>query len=72
MPAVLNAANEIAVHSFLAGHLRFAEIPDVVAYVMSATRSKWSGQWMMYYNVTRMPGIDQGTNCQRRINKCPY
>jgi len=40
MPAVLNAANEIAVHSFLAGHLRFAEIPDVVAYVMSRHQVK--------------------------------
>lgn len=40
MPAVLNAANEVAVHSFLAGHLNFAEIPEVVAYVMSRHRAK--------------------------------
>ena len=29
-PCVLNAANEIAVHAFLAGRLRFVEIPDVI------------------------------------------
>ena len=29
-PCVLNAANEIAVHAFLAGRLRFIEIPDVI------------------------------------------
>ena len=29
-PAVLNAANEIAVHAFLAGRIRFLEIPMVV------------------------------------------
>ena len=29
-PCVLNAANEIAVHAFLEGRLRFLEIPDVI------------------------------------------
>ena len=29
-PCVLNAANEIAVHAFLGGRLRFVEIPDVI------------------------------------------
>jgi 1-deoxy-D-xylulose-5-phosphate reductoisomerase len=29
-PCVLNAANEIAVHAFLAGGLRFLEIPEVI------------------------------------------
>ena len=29
-PCVLNAANEVAVHAFLAGRLRFSEIPDVI------------------------------------------
>ena len=33
-PCVLNAANEIAVHAFLAGRLRFVEIPDVIARVL--------------------------------------
>lgn len=35
MPAVLNAANEVAVHYFLTGQLRFVEIPEVVSFVMS-------------------------------------
>jgi len=33
-PAVLNAANEVAVEAFLAGRLRFTEIPDVIRYVL--------------------------------------
>lgn len=40
MPAVLNAANEVAVQHFLAGHLQFMDIPDVVAYVMSCHQAK--------------------------------
>jgi 1-deoxy-D-xylulose-5-phosphate reductoisomerase len=35
-PCVLNAANEIAVHAFLAGRLRFAEIADVIARTLEA------------------------------------
>jgi len=34
MPAVMNAANEIAVSSFLNGGISFLQIPDVVSYVM--------------------------------------
>jgi 1-deoxy-D-xylulose-5-phosphate reductoisomerase len=34
-PCVLNAANEIAVHAFLAGHLRFVEIPHVIERTLS-------------------------------------
>ncbi len=34
MPAVLNGANEIAVTEFLAGRIRFTEIPTVIAGVM--------------------------------------
>ncbi len=36
MPAVLNAANEIAVHAYLKGDLRFIEIPKVVEATMKA------------------------------------
>jgi 1-deoxy-D-xylulose-5-phosphate reductoisomerase len=32
---VLNAANEIAVHAFLAGRLRFVEIPHVIERTLS-------------------------------------
>jgi 1-deoxy-D-xylulose-5-phosphate reductoisomerase len=34
-PCVLNAANEIAVHAFLAGHLGFLEIPRVIEQTLS-------------------------------------
>jgi 1-deoxy-D-xylulose-5-phosphate reductoisomerase len=34
-PCVLNAANEIAVHAFLAGRLRFLEIPSVIELTLS-------------------------------------
>jgi 1-deoxy-D-xylulose-5-phosphate reductoisomerase len=36
MPAVLNAANEIAVHAFLKKTIAFYDIPDVIDGVMSA------------------------------------
>lgn len=35
MPAVLNAANEVAVYSFIAGEIRFVDIPSIVEKVMS-------------------------------------
>ncbi len=38
MPAVLNAANEVAVAGFLAGRLAFSGIPQVVAATMAAHR----------------------------------
>jgi 1-deoxy-D-xylulose-5-phosphate reductoisomerase len=38
MPAVLNAANEVAVAAFLDGRLPFAAIPDVIASAMAAHR----------------------------------
>ena len=34
MPAVLNAANEVAVSAFLDGRLKFTRIPDVIAKTM--------------------------------------
>ena len=36
MPTVLNAANELAVHAYLKGGLKFTEIPKVVEGVMEA------------------------------------
>ncbi len=36
LPAVLNAANEVAVHQFLEGAIRFDEIPDVIAAALEA------------------------------------
>jgi 1-deoxy-D-xylulose-5-phosphate reductoisomerase len=40
MPAVLNAANEVAVHHFLSGHIKFIDIPDIVSHVMSRHQAK--------------------------------
>jgi 1-deoxy-D-xylulose-5-phosphate reductoisomerase len=34
MPCILNAANEIAVQAFLAGEIRFTQMPDIVEYTM--------------------------------------
>jgi 1-deoxy-D-xylulose-5-phosphate reductoisomerase len=34
MPAVMNAANEIAVQAFLDGRIRFVEIPEVIEKTM--------------------------------------
>lgn len=38
MPACLNAANEVAVEQFLAGHLAFTDIPRLIAAVMAEHR----------------------------------
>jgi 1-deoxy-D-xylulose-5-phosphate reductoisomerase len=38
-PCVLNAANEVAVHAFLSGRLRFHEIADVIAHALEAVPS---------------------------------
>jgi 1-deoxy-D-xylulose-5-phosphate reductoisomerase len=38
-PCVLNAANEIAVHAFLEGGLRFLEIPEVIERTLDALGS---------------------------------
>ena len=34
MPAVLNAANEVAVEAFLAGKIRFLRIPKIIEKTM--------------------------------------
>jgi 1-deoxy-D-xylulose-5-phosphate reductoisomerase len=34
MPSVLNAANEVAVHAFLKGSIRFSEIPVIIKKTM--------------------------------------
>jgi len=39
MPAILNAANEIAVASFLDGRIRFTAIPDVIKYAMDTVEN---------------------------------
>jgi 1-deoxy-D-xylulose-5-phosphate reductoisomerase len=39
MPAVLNAANEVAVEAFLSGRIRFLDIPVVIARTMDLHQS---------------------------------
>ncbi len=39
-PCVLNAANEVAVHAFLAGGLRFLEIPEVIERTLDGLPSE--------------------------------
>ena len=39
-PAILNAANEIAVQAFLERQLNFLEIPEVIEAVLAATRAR--------------------------------
>jgi 1-deoxy-D-xylulose-5-phosphate reductoisomerase len=39
-PCVLNAANEVAVHAFLEGGLRFLEIPAVIERTLSQLPSE--------------------------------
>ncbi len=36
MPAALNAANEVAVRSFLDGHIRFTEIARTIGHVLDS------------------------------------
>ncbi|HSW63056.1 MAG TPA: 1-deoxy-D-xylulose-5-phosphate reductoisomerase [Dissulfurispiraceae bacterium] len=36
LPAVMNAANELAVHAFLEGRIRFNDIPRIISRVMNA------------------------------------
>lgn len=44
MPAVLNAANEVAVHAFLDGLIGFQDIPDIIRKTMDAHEVKEAGQ----------------------------
>lgn len=40
MPAILNAANEIAVASFLDSQIRFTAIPEVIDHCMNQVSAK--------------------------------
>jgi 1-deoxy-D-xylulose-5-phosphate reductoisomerase len=42
-PAVLNAANEVAVESFLSGRLRFTDIPDIIARTLDSVSAGSAG-----------------------------
>jgi 1-deoxy-D-xylulose-5-phosphate reductoisomerase len=40
MPAVLSAANEIAVAAFVEGEIRFGQIPEVIASAMGSAAAE--------------------------------
>jgi 1-deoxy-D-xylulose-5-phosphate reductoisomerase len=53
LPAVLNAADEVAVESFLNGRIRFTQVYDVVAEVVADHRS------VLYSTVEEVLRADQ-------------
>ena len=57
MPAVLNAANEIAVAKFLAGKLKFVQIPEVITKVMEQ------------HQVIKKPELDEIMNADKWARK---
>jgi 1-deoxy-D-xylulose-5-phosphate reductoisomerase len=53
-PCVLNAANEIAVHAFLAGRLRFLEIPAVIEQALEELGSEEVRSFESLYEADRL------------------
>ena len=58
MPAVLNAANEVAVAAFLDGRLRFPQITKVVAETMARMDYKEDTDFETILEVDRMARIE--------------
>ena len=56
LPIVLNAANEVAVSSFLEGRLGFTHIPQVIAQTMDAHAPEPAATWRMSAGSTPGPG----------------
>jgi len=52
-PCVLNAANEVAVHAFLEGRLRFVEIPAVIERTLSGLRCQPIRSFESLYDADR-------------------
>jgi 1-deoxy-D-xylulose-5-phosphate reductoisomerase len=52
-PCVLNAANEVAVHAFLEGRLRFLEIPEVIARTLEQLGSEPVRDFASLYEADR-------------------
>ena len=57
MPAVLNAANEVAVAAFLDGRLRFLDIPQMVEQTMAAHQPQPWRAWSRFWPSINGPGI---------------
>jgi 1-deoxy-D-xylulose-5-phosphate reductoisomerase len=52
-PCVLNAANEIAVHAFLDGRLRFLEISEVIEHTLTELGSEPVRSFESLYDADR-------------------
>jgi len=52
-PCILNAANEVAVHAFLDGRLRFLEIPDVIEHTLEQIDSEPVSSFESLYEADR-------------------
>ena len=52
-PCILNAANEIAVHAFLGGQLRFLEIPEVIERTLAELGSEPVSSFESLYEADR-------------------
>jgi 1-deoxy-D-xylulose-5-phosphate reductoisomerase len=52
-PCILNAANEVAVHAFLDGRLRFLEIPDVIEHTLEQLDSEPVSSFESLYEADR-------------------
>jgi 1-deoxy-D-xylulose-5-phosphate reductoisomerase len=59
-PCVLNAANEIAVHAFLEGRLRFAQIPEVIERTLSDLGSEPVRAFESLYESDRQARTEAG------------
>ena len=52
-PCILNAANEVAVHAFLDGRLRFLEIPEVIEHTLEQLDSEPVSSFESLYEADR-------------------
>jgi 1-deoxy-D-xylulose-5-phosphate reductoisomerase len=59
-PCLLNAANEIAVHAFLGGRLRFLEIPEVIERTLSQLDSEPVHSFESLYDADRRARVLAG------------
>ena len=86
-PCVLNAANEVAVHAFLEGRLRFLEIPEVIEQTLDELDGEPVRSFESLYEADRQarelaarrigaPGYalgasDGGRRVNRRVSPAP-
>jgi len=64
-PCLLNAANEIAVHAFLDGRLRFLEIPEVIEHTLATLASEPVHSFESLYEADRQARAIAGEAVER-------